>query len=72
MITLDVEYVPEVEVTQMYYHSAEGRPVRDIHDRKYCTIRKLIYNYLNIKGKLVCNVHAHPPATVHWFKNTDM
>ncbi len=49
MITLDVEYKPEVVVSEMYIHAAEGNKV-----------------------ELVCNVHSHPPATVHWFKNDDM
>ena len=79
VISLDVEYAPEVEATEIFVHAATG----NIHTQIYISLNRARYNVwwcikritislLNISGnsvELVCNVHAHPTPIVKWFKN---
>ena len=76
VISLDVEYAPEVEATEIFVHAATG----NIHTQLYISlnrtvwwwIKRLPFLTLDISGnsvELVCNVHAHPTPIVKWFKN---
>ena len=76
VISLDVEYAPEVEATEIFVHAATG----NIHTQLYISLNRAVWWWikrlkflpLDISGnsvELVCNVHAHPTPIVKWFKN---
>ena len=78
VISLDVEYAPEVEATEIFVHAATGNIHTQLnisHNRAryvWWWIKRLPFLTLDISGnsvELVCNVHAHPTPIVKWFKN---